>query len=136
MHACGAREALRAQLTSMWASRSKTYGIDINAQEERQRLVMTLVPTDWAAEWLRPITPDFKMVRGWDHQSCLRHFFPPWLCKFKRNVRVSLITGGPHPGPARQAPARRLGGQYFLAVPVLAAMLCAHEPAVDTITID
>ena len=25
-------------------------------------MVMTLLPTDWAAEWERPTTPDFKMV--------------------------------------------------------------------------
>ena len=25
-------------------------------------MVMTLLPTDWAAEWVRPTTPDFKMV--------------------------------------------------------------------------
>jgi hypothetical protein len=26
------------------------------------RQVLTIVPTDWAAEWLRPMTPNFKMV--------------------------------------------------------------------------
>ena len=25
-------------------------------------MVMTLLPTDWAAEWVRPTTPDFRMV--------------------------------------------------------------------------
>ena len=25
-------------------------------------MVMTLLPPDWAAEWVRPTTPDFKMV--------------------------------------------------------------------------
>ena len=25
-------------------------------------MVMTLLPTDWAVEWVRPTTPDFKMV--------------------------------------------------------------------------
>ncbi|CAK0786592.1 hypothetical protein CVIRNUC_009806 [Coccomyxa viridis] len=30
--------------------------------QERRRMVMTLLPTDWAAEWVRPTTPDFKMV--------------------------------------------------------------------------
>ena len=24
--------------------------------------MLTIVPTDWAAEWLRPMTPNFKMV--------------------------------------------------------------------------
>ena len=23
---------------------------------------MTIVPVDWAAEWLRPVTPDYKFV--------------------------------------------------------------------------
>ncbi len=25
-------------------------------------MVMTLVPVDWAAEWLRPVTPNYKLV--------------------------------------------------------------------------
>ena len=29
---------------------------------ERRRLVLTIAPVDWAAEWLRPISPNFKMV--------------------------------------------------------------------------
>ncbi len=34
----------------------------MNAPEERRRLVLTIAPVDWAAEWLRPISPNFKMV--------------------------------------------------------------------------
>ena len=25
-------------------------------------MVMTIVPGDWAAEWLRPVTPNYKLV--------------------------------------------------------------------------
>ncbi len=25
-------------------------------------MVLTIVPVDWAAEWLRPVTPNYKMV--------------------------------------------------------------------------
>ena len=25
-------------------------------------MLMTLAPADWAAEWLRPIMPNFKMI--------------------------------------------------------------------------
>lgn len=41
---------------------SKRYGFNPDTPEERRRQVLTIVPTDWAAEWLRPMTPNFKMV--------------------------------------------------------------------------
>ena len=34
----------------------------MNMPAERKRLVLTIAPVDWAAEWLRPISPNFKMV--------------------------------------------------------------------------
>ena len=41
---------------------SAKYGFDPELPEERRRQVLTIVPVDWAAEWLRPVTPNFKHV--------------------------------------------------------------------------
>ena len=41
---------------------SKQFGFDINGPGERQRHVLTLVPVDWAAEWVRPTPPSLKFV--------------------------------------------------------------------------
>ena len=41
---------------------SKKVGFNPDLPEERRRLVLTMAPVDWAAEWLRPVTPNFKMV--------------------------------------------------------------------------
>ena len=41
---------------------SKRLDFNMNAPVERRRLVLTIAPVDWAAEWLRPISPNFKMV--------------------------------------------------------------------------
>ena len=41
---------------------SKEHGFDPDAPIERRRLVLTLVPAHWALEWVRPVTPNFKMV--------------------------------------------------------------------------
>ena len=41
---------------------SKQYDFDPELPKERRRLVMTIAPVDWAAEWLRPVTPNFKLV--------------------------------------------------------------------------
>ena len=41
---------------------SKKFGFDPNLPENRRRLVMMIAPVDWAAEWLRPVTPNLKMV--------------------------------------------------------------------------
>jgi hypothetical protein len=49
-----------------WAANVKQlhsdYGFDPMAPEERRRIALTLTPLDFAVEWLRPVTPDFKMV--------------------------------------------------------------------------
>lgn len=41
---------------------SKSYDFNPELPEERRRLVLTMAPVDWAAEWLRPVNPNFKMV--------------------------------------------------------------------------
>lgn len=41
---------------------SKKFGFDANLPENRRRLVMMIAPVDWAAEWLRPVTPNLKLV--------------------------------------------------------------------------
>ena len=41
---------------------SKRHDFDASAPEERKRLVMHIVPDDWAAEWLRPVSPNMKLV--------------------------------------------------------------------------
>ena len=41
---------------------SKRYGLDLDDPVERRRLVLSMAPADWAAEWVRPVTPNFKMV--------------------------------------------------------------------------
>ena len=41
---------------------SADYNFNPMAPEERRRIVLTLAPLDFAVEWLRPLTPDFKMV--------------------------------------------------------------------------
>ena len=41
---------------------SKRHGFDAMAAKERRRLVMHIVPADWAAEWLRPVSPNMKLV--------------------------------------------------------------------------
>lgn len=41
---------------------SKQFAFDINGPGERQRHVLTLVPVDWAAEWVRPTPPALKFV--------------------------------------------------------------------------
>ena len=41
---------------------SKMYSFDPTLPEERRRLVLTISPLDWAVEWLRPITPDYKYI--------------------------------------------------------------------------
>ena len=44
-------------------ARSKRHDFDTaHLAEERQRMLMTLAPADWAAEWIRPIMPNFKMI--------------------------------------------------------------------------
>jgi hypothetical protein len=49
-------------LTKKCAARSKRYGFDATSETERRRLVLSMAPVDWAAEWLRPVPPNFKMV--------------------------------------------------------------------------
>lgn len=44
------------------AAASKQYGFEANAPEERRRLVLTLVPVHWSAEWLRPVNPDYILI--------------------------------------------------------------------------
>ena len=44
------------------ALRSSKYNFDPELPKERKRRVMTIVPVHWAAEWLRPVTPDYKLV--------------------------------------------------------------------------
>ena len=34
----------------------------IQDQKEQHRQVLTLIPSDWAAEWLRPLLPNMKMI--------------------------------------------------------------------------
>lgn len=41
---------------------SKSFNYNPDLPEERRRLVLSMAPVDWAAEWLRPVTPNFKMV--------------------------------------------------------------------------
>lgn len=41
---------------------SKSFNFNPDLPEERRRLVLSMAPVDWAAEWLRPVTPNFKMV--------------------------------------------------------------------------
>ena len=41
---------------------SRRYDFDPTLPEERRRLVLTISPVHWAAEWLRPTLPSFKMV--------------------------------------------------------------------------
>ena len=41
---------------------SKSFNFNPDLPEERRRLVLSMDPVDWAAEWLRPVTPTFKMV--------------------------------------------------------------------------
>ena len=54
---------MRHQISSAGVTlRSRQYGFDPELPEERRRRVLTIVPVDWAAEWLRPVTPDYKLV--------------------------------------------------------------------------
>ncbi len=53
------KEALRLSFS---LACSKQFGFDINGPGERQRHVLTLVPVDWAAEWVRPTPPALKFV--------------------------------------------------------------------------
>ena len=41
---------------------SKRYKFEPDKPEERRRLVLTIAPLHWAAEWVRPVPPNFKMV--------------------------------------------------------------------------
>ena len=41
---------------------SKRYNFDPTLPGERRRLVLTISPVHWAAEWLRPVSPNFKLV--------------------------------------------------------------------------
>lgn len=41
---------------------SKQYHFNPDLPEERRRMVLTIVPVDWAAEWLRPVSPNYKLV--------------------------------------------------------------------------
>lgn len=41
---------------------SKEFAFDINGPGERRRHVLSLVPVDWAAEWVRPTPPAVKFV--------------------------------------------------------------------------
>ena len=41
---------------------SKRFDFNPNLPVERRRLVMSIAPVDWAAEWLRPMPPNFKFV--------------------------------------------------------------------------
>jgi glucuronosyltransferase len=41
---------------------SRRYGFNPDLPQERRRLVLTISPTHWAAEWLRPVTPNYKLV--------------------------------------------------------------------------
>ena len=41
---------------------SKEYGSNPDAARERRRMVLSLSPVDWAAEWLRPVSPSYKYV--------------------------------------------------------------------------
>ena len=52
----------RCGLDSILVMCSKKYNFDPTLPEERRRLVLTMCPVHWAAEWLRPILPNFKMV--------------------------------------------------------------------------
>ena len=44
--------------------RSARYGLDMNdaAARAASHPALTIAPLHWAAEWLRPVNPDFKMV--------------------------------------------------------------------------
>ena len=56
-------ESLKVQgLRCLCVTHSKRYDFNPELPEERRRQVMTIAPVDWAAEWLRPITPNFKHV--------------------------------------------------------------------------
>ena len=42
---------------------SKRHGFNtIQDLKEQHRQVLTLIPSDWAAEWLRPLLPNMKMI--------------------------------------------------------------------------
>ena len=41
---------------------SNKFGFNPDAAEERRRMVLSLSPVDWAAEWLRPMPPSYKYV--------------------------------------------------------------------------
>ena len=49
-------------LTASTAMCSTKYDFDPELPKERRRRVLTIVPVHWAAEWLRPVTPDYKLV--------------------------------------------------------------------------
>jgi glucuronosyltransferase len=42
--------------------RSQKYGLNLDLGEERRRLVMHIISADPAVEWLRPMTPNARMV--------------------------------------------------------------------------
>ena len=41
---------------------SKKYNFNPYAAEEGKRMVLSMSPIDWAAEWLRPVSPSYKYV--------------------------------------------------------------------------
>ena len=41
---------------------SSEFGLNPDAEEERRRMVLSLSPVDWAAEWLRLKSPSYKYV--------------------------------------------------------------------------
>ena len=41
---------------------SKKYDFNPYAAEEGKRMVLSMSPVDWAAEWLRPVSPSYKYV--------------------------------------------------------------------------
>ncbi len=41
---------------------SKKYDFNPYAVKERRRMVLSMSPVDWAAEWLRPMSPSYKYV--------------------------------------------------------------------------
>ncbi|CAL5226014.1 g8820 [Coccomyxa viridis] len=53
--------ALRS-ISSRMRSFHKECGSDPDAAKERRRMVLSISPVDWAAEWLRPVSPSYKYV--------------------------------------------------------------------------
>lgn len=51
-----------ALIASCWYACSKRYNFNADAPQELRRMVLTIAPLDWAAEWVRPVLPNFKMV--------------------------------------------------------------------------